>query len=213
MADEQAPPVPPPRPEFLPLPEVLDALYDFYRVSTMQLFGQLESEAQVDLDRSMADVSGTSLALGAVPQHPDSLLPSDVGQLALSSAMYPHLTSSELAFRLGHHLPRGVTEVSTPAEKLMAFLTVDCHRLARGLLFEAGHVLHDSWGHMDFPRTISVVHAVFESPAGAKSYFRRGWRFLSENFPPALPARGQLTLNQFWNQVDHAAAVVLLLFC
>jgi hypothetical protein len=126
---------------------------------------QAETDAEA-MDAALAAQAGTALAL-PVPAwsgREAAALPADLTRLAIPLVL-PGLRHGELVFKLGNAGTR------------------DPHRPACGLLLEVHHALQDPWGVAECPCGLIVSHLLFAAVAGARAYFRRGWRVLSENSP------------------------------
>ena len=78
------------------------------------------------------------------------------------------------------------SDPAAPTWRLMRLL--DRARFACGIVLECTREFGDFFGEDAYPFYIRDHKLVFDTAAHAKSYFRRAWRFLSENHRPVIDA-------------------------
>lgn len=155
-----------------------------YRDGAQQSFSAHESQSRTALDAAMLSMLGTCLSLETHPPPASELPRCDLGQLVLPLQEFPQMCAIPLTVKLGRKLP----DVRDPD----ADFFMDRHRAFCDPVCEILSELHDPWGDIEFPSAIRDIKSIFGTPKKAQQYFRRGWRYLSENKVPRVPADAPL---------------------
>jgi hypothetical protein len=94
---------------------------------------------------------------------------------------------------------------ASPTPLLMPPELFDRHRVFSGLIFETTREFGNFWGEDPFPYYIRDDKLVFETAKQADEYYRRAWRFLSENILPELtPDLAKTTTRStYFRKVTH----------
>eukprot|EP00041_Stephanoeca_diplocostata_P038086 m.1475873 g.1475873 ORF g.1475873 m.1475873 type:complete len:140 (-) comp25156_c0_seq7:101-520(-) len=93
---------------------------------------------------------------------------------------FPHMRGGDVFFKLGNRPPLVGDDD--------AEFTCDRHRPYCGSLLEVTTELTNLWNsEKPFPCFVKDTRYIFETAAGAREYYKRGWRYLSENWVPNVP--------------------------
>ena len=161
-------------------------------------------------DDELISVLGVGLSFPE-PGANSQLDPDDAGNLVLHANDLPDMTAGDIIFKFGTADSRKLSLLAAGGETDRAVLCAtlslfDRHRPFHAPVFELSREFGDFWGDHAFPYYIRDDKLVFETAQHARDYFRRAWRFLTENASPPLTSDIAATIQrpEFFSKVQPA---------
>ena len=159
----------PERPYFMHAIDILTSIFNHYIDVAKESYAMNNSENAFNC--SILEALGDAISFG-VPTHAE-YTHDDVGLLSLYQSDFPVFAQvSDIFFKIGNPLP-------LPED---AWYALDIHLPFCRLLLQTYQEVMDP--HIDFPCMVKSSKLIFEDEVGAKEYYRRAWRYQSENQVP-----------------------------
>lgn len=145
----------------------------------------IEKEA---LKESLLAPLSDYVSVGSRPSETEDHHPSDLANLVIPSKVIPGTTPGPVMFRCG--------------QQLLQHDKVDRHRPFCRLVCEVTSDYSNLSGSENFPMLVKDTKLIFPKPVAAVEYFRRAWRYFSENKVPTsrTPARSSELYGYFPQQ-------------